>query len=106
MIAWRLSDGVCIRDCADSTETLFFESFSGSAHVVTELGSWIVERCAQAPRTLGQLVALANENFEADQAEELNAAVADAVRKLHSLGILTPCPTDSGNLIQTQSSDD
>lgn len=106
MIAWRVSESASFRGCATSAETLVYESFSGSVHVLAELGSLIVERCAGAAQTLDGLISLANAIYEADQAEELNAAVANTVRQLHSLGILTPCPTNSGNSTQTQSTDD
>lgn len=104
MIAWRLSESVYFRGCGASTETLVFESFSGSAHILAELGSLIVERCASTSQTLDDLFSLANTIFEADQPEELDAAVADTVRQLHSLGILMPCPTNSGNSTLIQSS--
>lgn len=104
MIAWRLSESVYYRGCGASTEALVFESLSGSAHVLAELGSLMVERCARTAQTLDNLIDIANEYFEADQAEELNAAVSDTVRQLHSLGILTPCSINSGNSTLTQSS--
>ena len=70
---------------------LVYSSFSGSAHVVANVGSLIVEMCHKGPKSMDSLIFGVNEAFEADRPEDLTTAAEDAVMQLQGLRILTRC---------------
>lgn len=90
-VTWCLAPGVVYRACTDIGESLVYSGFTGSAHVVANVGSLIVEMCSQGPQTMDSLIAGINDAFEAERSEDLTVAAENAVRQFQDLGILTQC---------------
>lgn len=70
---------------------VLYAGFSGTAHVLGELGCFIVDACLHTPRDQVSLLSMALERFEIDEDIDLSAAINSTVRQLHELGILAPC---------------
>lgn len=91
VIAWCLAPGVVCKPCPALDEILAYSNYTGTAHVVANVGFLVVDMCRQGPQTMDSLLATINEIYEAELPEELTSAATAAVRQLQSLGILTQC---------------
>jgi PqqD family protein of HPr-rel-A system len=89
--AWRLAAGIVKKSCPAEGEVVVYVGFTGTAHILADLGHFIVEECQQHPQTIGELAEKVNARFEADDGVDLGGAVQNTVRQLRDLGILTPC---------------
>ena len=90
-IAWCVAPGVVCRFCPGFDECLVYSSFSGTAHVIGNVGLLVVDLCRQGPQTMESLIAGINEAFETEQPDDLTNAAKDTVQQLQSLGILAQC---------------
>jgi len=89
--AWRLAAGIVKKSCPAEGEVVVYVGFTGTAHILADLGDFLVEECQQRPQTIYALAEKAATRFEADDGIDLGGAVQNTVRQLHDLGILTPC---------------
>lgn len=91
MDAWRLAAGIVKKSCPAEGEVVVYVGFTGTAHILADLGYFLVEECQQHPQTIEALAEKAATRFEADDDVDLTHAVRNTVRQLHDLGILAPC---------------
>lgn len=90
MDAWRLAAGIVKKSCPAEGEVVVYVGFTGTAHILADLGHFLVEEC-QRPHTIDALAEKADAFFETDDDVDLTHAVQNTVRQLRDLGILTPC---------------
>lgn len=89
--AWRLAAGIVKKSCPDEEEAVVYVGFTGTVHILSNLGHFIIDACQQRPHTIGTLAEKAGVCFETDDDVNLTHAVQNTVRQLRDLGILTPC---------------
>jgi len=88
---WRLAAGIVKKSCPDEGAMVVYVGFTGTAHILSDLGRFIIEECQQGPHTVNALAEMADAGFETADDVELAHAVQNTVGQLRDLGILTPC---------------
>lgn len=90
-LTWRVKEGVVVKPCEKQDEAAVYVGFTGTAHVIADLGWIIVLHCQQAPQDIASLVEKINLAFETDTEIDLADITRQTVGQLLALGILTPC---------------